>query len=140
MPLQFHPRPGTIVICDFTYSFRVPEMVKRRPAIVVSPQIQGRPNLCTVVPISTDVPKIKMPYHLELPNLVLPHPFEKGPNWVKADMVFASAFSRLELLRAGKDENGKRMYMTECLPAEDFVAVRKAILCSLGLSGLTKHL
>lgn len=66
------------MICDFRQGFRVPEMVKKRPAVVVSPQIQGRPNLCTVVPISTDAPKIKAPYHLELPNLQLPHPYEDG--------------------------------------------------------------
>jgi len=140
MPLLYHPKPGTVVICDFGQGFRVPEMIKRRPAIVVSPQIQGRPNLCTVVPISTEVPKFKMPYHLELPNLALPPPFHVGPNWVKADMIFASSFARLDLLRAGKDDRGARIYITECLPPEDFLAVQKAMLCSLGLASLTKHL
>jgi hypothetical protein len=28
MPLTFHPKPGTIVICDYSTGFRPPEMVK----------------------------------------------------------------------------------------------------------------
>jgi mRNA interferase MazF len=115
-------------------------MIKRRPSIVISPQIQGRPNLCTVVPISTEIPRFKMPYHVELENLVLPPPYNEGPNWVKADMIFASSFSRLELIRTGKDESGKRIYITECLCPDDLNLVRKAMLCSLGLSSLTKHM
>ena len=140
MPLQYHPKAGTIVVCDFGQAFRPPEMVKRRPAIVVSPQIQGRPNLCTVVPISTEIPKIRAAYHLELSNLCLPHPYNEGPNWVKADMVFASSFSRLDLFKDGKDENGIRKYNAQCLTVDELLAVRKAILCSIGLSSLTKHM
>jgi mRNA interferase MazF len=115
-------------------------MVKRRPSVVISPQMQGRPNLCTVVPISTEIPRHKMPFHLELPNLALPHPFDVGPNWVKGDMIFAASFSRLDLLRIGKGPDGKRVYATQCLSTGDLNAVRRAVLCSLGLSALTTHL
>jgi uncharacterized protein YifN (PemK superfamily) len=115
-------------------------MVKRRPAIVISPQIQGRVGLCTVVPLSTEAPKIRLPFHIELPKLILPPPFEKGPNWVKADMVFAAAFSRLELFRDGRDQQGRREYMSVCISDVDLIQVRAAILCGLGLSSLTKHL
>jgi len=140
MGLQFHPKPGTIVICDFGQGFRVPEMVKRRPAIVVSPQIQGRPNLCTIVPMSTGIPKIKQSYHVELPNLVLPAPYDQGPNWVKADMIFASAYSRLDLIRSGNSPAGQTVYATLCLSDTDLRLVRAAMRYSLGLSKLTKHL
>lgn len=140
MPLLHHPMPGTIVVCDFRVGFKPPEMVKRRPSIVISPQIQQRGNLCTVVPISTDKPHRPMSYHLELLHLKLPPPYEEGPNWVKADMVFAASFERLELLRVGKDNTGKRLYNLITLSTEDLKKVRAAVICSLGLSALTKHL
>lgn len=140
MPLQFHPKAGTIVICDFGTGFRVPEMVKRRPSVVISPPIQGRPGLCTIVPISTERPRHVMSYHLELPNLALPPPFEEGPNWVKADMMFPAAFSRLDLIRSGRDGVGRRTYGLHCVTDDELKAVRRAVLCSIGLSSLTKHL
>ncbi|MEQ9178418.1 MAG: type II toxin-antitoxin system PemK/MazF family toxin, partial [Nitratireductor sp.] len=34
-------------MCDFNTGFRVPEMVKRRPVVVISPKIKARPRLCT---------------------------------------------------------------------------------------------
>lgn len=140
MPLTYAPKPGTIVVCDYRNGFCVPEMVKRRPAVVISPQIQGRPGLCTLVPISSDKPRKIMSYHLELPDLVLPHPFEEGPNWVKADMVFAASFNRCDLIKAGKDYTGKRIYELICISDEELKAVRRAVMCSIGLSALTKHL
>lgn len=140
MPLTHAPKPGTVIVCDYRSGFYPPEMVKRRPAIIISPQIQGRPGLCTVVPISSEKPKTVMSYHLELSTLVLPEPFEKGPNWVKADMVFAASFNRCDLIRAGKDYTGKRVYELICITDDDLKAVRRAVLHSIGLSSLTKHL
>ncbi len=140
MAIQFHPKIGSIVVCDYGQGFQAPEMVKRRPVIVISPQIRARANLCTVVPISTDAPNLKMAYHLELAETVLPPPFDEGPNWVKADMVFAAAFSRLELFRGGRDPQGRREYLNPCLSNVDLVKVQKAVLCGLGLSSLTRHL
>jgi len=81
-----------------------------------------------------------MSYHLELPNLSLPEPFHEGPNWVKADMVFAASFNRCDLLKAGRSITGKRMYDIVCISKDDLKAVRAAVLCSLGLASLTKHL
>jgi mRNA interferase MazF len=138
--IQFHPKPGTVVICDFNTGFVAPEMVKRRPCIVVSPQITHRQGLCTVVPISTGRPRIQMPYHVELPGLKLPPPWDEGPNWVKADMIYALAWSRIDLIRKGRNEQGKRIYDRDTLSPEDFMRVRKAILCGLGMANLTKHL
>ena len=36
--IPYHPEIGTVVICDFN-GYIPPEMVKRRPAIVISPKI-----------------------------------------------------------------------------------------------------
>ena len=139
MPIQYQPKAGTILVCDYS-GFKAPEMVKRRPVVVLSPQMQGRPSLCTIVPISTEKPKIQTRYHVLLPDLVLPHPFEDGPNWVKGDMLFTASFERLDLFKTGKDMTGRRAYFPVCLTDADFTKIKTAVLCSLGLSLLTKHL
>src|SRR3546814_2449978 len=41
-----HPPTGTILTCNFDAGFKEPEMVKRRPVIVVSPKISIRAGLC----------------------------------------------------------------------------------------------
>jgi mRNA interferase MazF len=139
MPIQFHPKQGSILICNFEPGFKTPEMVKRRPVVVISPQISVRANLCTVVALSGEEPRVKMPYHHKL-DLILPPPWDQGPNWLKGDMLYSVAFHRLELIRAGRDEDNKRIYTRAQLTPEEFREVRKCVLCSLGLSSLTKHL
>ena len=112
MAINEHPRMGTILRCNFDTGFRVPEMVKMRPVVVISHKMSLRHRLCTVVPISTDQPRFIMPYHYELTNIdpPLPPPYEDGPNWVKGDMVVAVSFERLDFLRYGKDKSGNRIY------------------------------
>jgi len=114
-------------------------MVKRRPVVVVSPQISTRPNLCTIVAISTDPPRVVLPYHCELP-ITLPPPWHAGPNWLKGDMIYSVSFDRLDLIRLGRDVSGRRVYGTNQLNAEQLKAVRACVLCALGLAPLTKHL
>jgi len=41
MSIKFNPEQGLIVICDFK-GFVPPEMVKRRPAVVISPRLRQR--------------------------------------------------------------------------------------------------
>lgn len=66
MPIREHPQTGTVMLCDFNAGFRVPEMVKRRPCVVISPKIASRPGLCTVVALSTDRPNPVMSYHCQI--------------------------------------------------------------------------
>lgn len=141
MSISEHPALGTVVMCDFNLGFRVPEMVKRRPVVVISPKISGRPHLCTVVALSTDPPDVVMPYHCQIDlRPKLPEPWNSDGVWVKGDMVNAVAFHRLDLIRLGKDRNGKRQYLYEPLSRENMQAVRACVLRALGLSILTKHL
>lgn len=142
MAIAEHPAPGTILLCNFDYGFVPPEMVKRRPVIVVSPKISLRPRLCTVIPLSTEPPQVRMPYHIELVDIApaLPEPWDTGPNWVKGDMVYSVSFDRLDLIRYGKDRNGKRVYRYETVTDEQMKQIRTCILSALGLGALTKHL
>lgn len=142
MAIAEHPAPGTILLCNFDYGFVPPEMVKRRPVVVVSPKISVRPRLCTVIPLSTEPPQIRMPYHFELADIAppLPVPWDKGPNWVKADMIYAVSFDRLDFIRYGKERNGRRLYRYETVTDHQMKQIRACMLSALGLGSLTKHL
>ena len=141
MAITFHPKQGSILMCDFSNGFMPPEMVKRRPVIVISPVIQARPGLCTVVCLSTTEPDPVMPYHL---SLILPEPLP--PNWsannvwVKGDMVYSVSFKRLDFARLGKDRSGKRLYYRGMLSHDTLQAVQRCILHGFGLATLTKYL
>ncbi|MFZ4526570.1 MAG: type II toxin-antitoxin system PemK/MazF family toxin [Chlorobium sp.] len=88
MNLSYHPKQGTIVICDFK-GFVAPEMVKRRPVVIVSPRMRQREGLCTIVPLSTTPPNDSEAYHYKLYiNPVLPKPYDAEFHWVKADMIY----------------------------------------------------
>ena len=50
MGLRFQPKPGMVLICDFR-GFEPPEMVKRRPVVVIASN-PDRDQLVTVVPLS----------------------------------------------------------------------------------------
>lgn len=134
MAIRYPLAPRTLVLCDYAMGgFRAPEMVKRRPAVVVSPRLPYRDGLCTVVPISLTEPKFDVPYvvKLEFPE-PLPAPFDSPVGWVKCDLVATVCFERLDLFRTGRDQDGKRKYLTRKLSEDDFDRVRRGILCSLG--------
>lgn len=127
MPLPFHPEMGTIVICDF--DGEPPEMDKRRPAVVISPKFKYRDGLCTVVPLSITEPYEIMPYHYKLyfPKQ-LPPPFNSEYKWAKGDMLATVSFDRLNLPYEGKDDKGKRKYLTMIIETEDLRRIRDRVL------------
>lgn len=141
MPLNFNPPPGLILVCDYNTGFREPEMVKRRPVVVISPRLRQRSGLCTVVPLSGTPPDHEQDYHccLEMKPL-LPKPWDSKWFWVKGDMIATVAFSRLELVRGPKDFEGKRKYINQNVGAKNLFLIQKCVLCALGLSRLTKAL
>ena len=141
MPVTFHPKPGTIVLCDYDTGFVKPEMVKRRPAVVVSPPISVRAGLCTIVPLSTTPPKPALSYHcMIVVDPPLPDPWTATEMWVKGDMVFAASFQRIDLVRFPKEYGKERKYRLNALPDYDLKRIHGCILCSFGLAHLTKHL
>lgn len=136
MALKFHPERGFLLICDYSMTPVVlPEMVKRRPVVVVSPKFKARQKLCTVVPLSTTPPARAMPYHCEIRlPLRLPKPFFSETAWVKADMIATVSFERLEMIRLGKDRHGKHLYATHALGTEEMQRIDQCILEALGLA------
>jgi mRNA interferase MazF len=141
LPVQFHPKQGSVVLVRFDGAFKEPEMVKPRPCVVISKAMKSRPGLCTVVPLSTTAPSPVMPYHcaLEL-SLTLPERWNAPSCWVKGDMVYAVGLHRVDLFRLGKGADGRRVYQTETLPLSDLKRIQACVLEGLGLPGLTKHL
>lgn len=135
MGIQFHPGQGVVLICDYRTGFIVPEMVKRRPVIVICKQMQGRPRLCTVVPLSTTPPEPVLDHHalITLP-FALPPPFDAATQWVKGDMVNAVSFDRLDLVRLGKDRNGKRRYLLTPIGDELLATVQRCVLRGVSLT------
>jgi len=140
MAIHFHPEIGTIVICDFT-SFVSPEMTKRRPAIVISPRLRDRGELCTVVPLSTTNPPSVMPYHHRIViDPVLPAPYDSKSHWVKADMLYTVSFARLYLPFSKKDGQGKRIYDVRTIDKVDLIKIQQCVLHGIGLTVLTDYL
>jgi mRNA interferase MazF len=128
-----HPAPGTIVRVDLNEGFRPPEMCKRRPAIVLSPPIPGRQSLCTIVPLSTSEPRIRLAHHMQVHfDPPFPAPYDKSSMWVKGDIVLTVAFHRLRLLYSGKD-SGQRVYDVRVLAPDVLAKVRDCVRAGLGL-------
>ncbi len=141
MAIRMHPDQGVIVTCDFSSGFKEPEMVKCRPAVIVSKPIKSRPYLCTVVALSTTPPEKVMPYHCEIKiDMDMPRKWATQTAWVKGDMLNTVGFDRLDLLRLGKNKGGKRIYQLTPLPPATLLQIQRCVLHSLGLSTLTKSL
>jgi uncharacterized protein YifN (PemK superfamily) len=127
MPLQYQPKEGSVLICDFR-GYEVPEMVKVRPVVVIRKHRTNR-LLVTVVPLSTTAPESFLDHHLELEN----HLQGGSPVcWAKCDMVATVSLPRLDRIKR-RDRQGKRVYEISQLSVEEFAAIKAAVRSALGL-------
>lgn len=116
--LNFHPRPGTVLICDFA-GFQIPEIVKRRRVVVVSPRRRRLALAATtviVVPLSTTAPDLSEGWHVQIsarPGLV--------DCWAKGDMITHVRLARLDRIR--HDD----MWIAPILNVEELRAVRHGV-------------
>lgn len=136
MAIKYHPKVGSILMCDFSQGFKEPEMTKKRPVLVVS-SIRKRGGLVTVACISTSTPSPVEPYHYLLPKASMPRmkEFQEKESWVKADMIYTVGFQRLDQIRLPtRGADGKRMYYQDRLGREQMQAIRKCLLAGLGIS------
>lgn len=126
MPITFHPRPATVLICDFTTGFLPPEMVKRRHVVVMSPRYRRHSGLCLVAPFSTVAPVPVEPHHYEIQAGAYPFFDPAKSVWAKADMLTSVSFRRPDrVLLHGR-------YVSPSLNPDDFQAIRRAVLAALG--------
>lgn len=84
--INFHLKKGQIVFCDFR-GLEVPEMVKKRPVLIITGAIKGRDSkLVTLLPISTTTPNPICKWHYKLDAQYMPRTkfFRHTDCWVKA--------------------------------------------------------
>lgn len=132
MALPYIPTRGEILICDFDTGFRQPEMVKRRPAVVVSHKSSHGRRLCTVVPLSTTAPVPVKTWHYALPHVQIPGWVAKATMWAKCDMLATVSFDRLTKPYK-KTQHSGRKYTAVFLCAEDMAAIEVCIRAYLDL-------
>ncbi len=98
--LTFQPKPGSVIYCDYK-GFVAPEMVKKRPVVVVSKH-KHNSKLVTVVPISTTEPDPILEYHIEMQKEFCLIHLEGKRSWIKCDMINVVSLDRLNLVRNKK--------------------------------------
>lgn len=144
MPITFYPKPGQILLCDFSQGFKEPEMVKNnRPVIILTGDMKGRANLVTIVPLSTVIPNPPQLYHYKVPKQSMPMlgAYQNEDSWAKCDMLYTVGFHRLNSIQLGKrDPSGKRLYFTSKLGREQMQKIYRCVLYGLNLGGLGAHL
>lgn len=133
MALSHHPNIGDVLVCEFPGCLEEPEMIKRRPVVVISRQLPGRPKLCTVVPLSTTAPHPVQKYHFEVATPDVPKPFDSPTKWVKGDMVYTLSIERMARFKVVNKTTGQRSYVTCRLSLDDLKAVKECIRHGLSL-------
>jgi uncharacterized protein YifN (PemK superfamily) len=134
MAVPFQPKARSVMYCDF-HGFIAPEMVKRRPVVVLRPHKRNS-KLVAVVPLSTTKPSPVEEYHHRLLQNPLPDASVHDV-WAKCDMVAVVSTERLDLIKTGKRlPNGKREYLMPKIGHEQFDAIRRGVALALGLGTL----
>lgn len=126
MTLKFTPKPGCVLFCDFR-GYIAPEMIKKRPVVVISPAHLRRPGLFTVVPLSTTAPNPVCEYHYKLRGNPMPWR-ENVEMWAKCDMVATVCFERLDRFRVSRGN-----YKTGAVGMDQVKAIRRAAMAALGV-------
>jgi len=129
-----------VLICDYSSGFIFPEMVKKRPVIVISRRKKNNMQLCTVVPLSATKPMNIEKYHHKLKDYSLPQSLRSKETWVKCDMIATVSLQRLDRVLAGKSETGKRLYVSHKISTQDLQAILTCIIHWLGLADLIKSI
>jgi uncharacterized protein YifN (PemK superfamily) len=131
MALPYYPRRGEVLVCDFDTGFQPPEMVKKRPVVVISVKESHARKLCTVVPFSTTPAHPASPWHHPLPHLRIPGWQPTGPMWAKCDMLATVSFARLN--KPYLRHRSGRHYQTVLLVADDLDAIDRRLRAYLAL-------
>ena len=132
MSLWFQPKPRSVVYCDFT-GFRMPEMTKRRPVIVLRAHKRNR-RLVYVIPLSTSPPDPPQLYHYHFTRSPVVHSVPTEA-WAKCDMVAVVSTERLTLSRQQQQCNtGRARDKVLMISEEEFAAIRACVAKAFGFS------
>ena len=125
MSIAFIPKPGYVLMCDFT-GYVAPEIIKVRPVVIVSPAHLTRPGLVSIVPLSTTPPNPVEPYHYRLNGNPIPGSSEVEV-WAKCDMLATVRLERLDRIKVGRGN-----YQTANISMDQVRAIRRCVILSLG--------
>lgn len=125
MTLQFHPRAGAVVMCDF-HGYVAPEIIKVRPVVIVSPKHIVRHRLYTVIPLSTTAPDPIEKYHYRL--MKDPIPNSNTEVWAKCDMLCTVCVDRLDRFKVGRNA-----YKTSAVTEQELEAIQQCMKYALGI-------
>lgn len=133
---------GQVFKLDYTgMGLQVPEMVKERLVVVVSPRaLNVKRGLATVIPLSTTAP-------WQRENHVIPvskeYDWLKGaPNlWAKADMIYTPSLSRLEHVDRVRNRTAERANYNPVpqISKADLKNIRLGIAHAVGLDEYLIH-
>ena len=142
MALQYPPKIGNLLMCDFSDGFKEPEMIKARPVIVLATGGNSAMGTVTVVPLSTTEPDPKLDHHEILDSKSLPKHrlFTHKTSWIKGNMVYSVGLHRLSLIATGRDSSSKRSYINHRIDENALKVVQKCVLCGLNLPELAQYL
>lgn len=121
MPINFHPKPAQVLICNFNTGFVPPEMVKARRVIVLSPYQFNKRGICTILPLSTTKPNKIEDFHFVIGAGKYSFLSKDKDIWVKADMITTISIARLDRIRVGNS------FLSPSVNAEDFKEIRRCV-------------
>ena len=130
MPLKYYPRAGQLLVCDFS-GFEPPEMVKKRPVVIVSPKLPYRSDIVTVVPISLTPPRHQLPFVVKLSKNYHPQEDENLDCWAKCDMLLNISISRLDGFKVAR-----RKWVNPQISGDDLMAIKHGVIYGLGMGHL----
>lgn len=131
-PLQL--MEGAVLICDFG-GFEPPEMVKRRPVVILRVHPTDR-DLVTVVPLSTSRPRHIERHHFAFARNPLPTAMPSKQVWAKADMVSTICIDRLD--RCHVCVARRRVYIEVRISDAELAQIRACVAIALGLGEQTR--
>lgn len=133
MAINFHPKAKQVLMCDFSLGgFVEPEMVKRRPVVVLSHKRHNSAT-CLIVPLSTTQPAPIQSFHHQLRDQSLPRKLQGSPTWVKGNMIAHVALRRLDRFNHRSSVTGLRTYESTLVCEADWQAIQRCIAAALGL-------
>ena len=113
-------------MCDFR-GHEIPEIVKKRPVVVITPCLPHRDGLATVVPLSTTPPEFDVDYVVKLDGYY-GNDNLKPVQYAKCDLICAVSFKRLDRIKVGY-----RKYIAPTLSNEDLEKVLNGVRRALNL-------
>jgi uncharacterized protein YifN (PemK superfamily) len=140
-----NPKKRQIIMCDFgsicveqdnkdcesayqkTKCLRPPEMVKKRPVLVITARLPGCKNLITILPFSTTKPKYIQKWHYQLDKKYLPKSkwFHKKDCWVLTDRIYTVSTERTWFIKY----KGKAFF--DKLPIAEYNEIEKRMILFL---------